>query len=153
MILGHITYIREQIPINNNLVKAIDYLDSFDPNTIEDGVYHISNDDVIAIFQTYLTKELLNEIEIEGHLKYIDIYLIIEGTEKIGWVSINDSLAISSYDNEKDVWIDKVPLENLKLIDLKPGNIAIFFPSDAHASQFIIDASIQVRKLVMKVKI
>jgi biofilm protein TabA len=153
MILGHITNIREQIPKNNNLIKAIDYIESFDPKAVNDGQYHVSDDDVIAIFQTYLTKELLNEIEIEGHRKYIDIYLIIEGTEKIGWGSINDLSAISNYDIEKDVWTDKVTLDDLRLMDLKPGDIAIIFPSDTHASQFSIDTPIQVRKLIMKVKI
>lgn len=69
---------------------------------------------------------------LEAHRRYIDIQLVLEGTERISWRARRDCRnAIQSYDPDRDIEFYSDPPSTW--IDLQPGEFAIFFPDDAHA--------------------
>ncbi len=88
----------------------------------------------------------------ESHKQYIDVQFILEGEEIIE-VANTDSLEIDTiYDNEKDLVKYKIT-DNSSIIKLKKGDIAIFYPEDAHMPCVKLAKSIKVVKTVVKMTV
>lgn len=86
---------------------------------------------------------------LEAHRDYLDIHIVLEGEERIGWKCIDDCGAPSKpYDKEGDYMLFDQPATSY--VDLKPGQFAIVWPEDAHAP--LIGAG-KVRKLIVKAKL
>lgn len=69
---------------------------------------------------------------LEAHRKYIDIQLVLEGDETMGWKPLVDCVdAVSEHSAEKDIrFFRDAPAS---WIAVPPGHFCIFFPEDAHA--------------------
>ena len=86
------------------------------------------------------------EQPLEAHKAYLDIHIVLEGKERIGWKSINDCAAPSkAYDEEGDYMLFHE--EPTSFVDLKPGQFAIVWPEDPHAP---LIGEGKVRKLIVK---
>ena len=87
------------------------------------------------------------DARLEAHQKYVDLHLLLEGDEAIGWRPTGECTEPASpYDREKDVMLfDDRPLVWLPLL---PGSFAVFFPGDAHAP--MVSQGV-VRKIVFKI--
>jgi biofilm protein TabA len=86
---------------------------------------------------------------VECHRRYIDIHVVDEGIENIGYCNKDNCMTIEKYIEEKD-------LEKLdgicNWITLKKGFFGIFFPQDAHMPGVTIDNRMQtVKKIVFKI--
>jgi YhcH/YjgK/YiaL family protein len=109
---------------------------------ISRGVYLNKNE--------YVTRDIQSKF-IECHRQYIDIHIIDEGKENIGFCNRADCTIIEKYNEEKD-------LEKLNgkcsFITLKKGYFGIFFPQDAHMPGVNVDDQKQtVKKVVFKIPI
>lgn len=86
---------------------------------------------------------------LEMHRKYIDVHILLDGAEKIGWKSIEDiSEYTQNYNADEDC-----ALSNDKpqfFVDMCPGDICIVYPEDPHAPAI---GNGRIRKLIGKVKI
>ncbi|MBQ9470022.1 MAG: YhcH/YjgK/YiaL family protein [Bacteroidales bacterium] len=89
------------------------------------------------------------EAKLEAHNRYIDVQVCLGGVEQIGWRDRSTCREVASpYTAEGDiVFFGDAPS---MYITLKPGQLAVFFPCDAHAP-LIGDGWIE--KVVFKVKI
>ena len=90
-----------------------------------------------------------NEQPLEMHRKYIDVHILLEGKEKIGWKPLEEiSHYIKEYSESDDCALsdDKARF----YVELHPGEFCIVYPEDPHAPA-ISDGLI--RKLIGKVKI
>jgi YhcH/YjgK/YiaL family protein len=153
MIVGSLASVSRQIRQTPNIREALAYLQQIAPSSIEDGRYTIVDTKVIAIFQSCLTEELSPAVEVEGHRKYIDIYLMLAGSEQVGWVSIEHLDDLPAFNEEGDFWKKDVRKERLSFVTLHQGDAAVLFPEDAHAAQFAVGAPAPARKVVMKVAV
>ena len=80
---------------------------------------------------------------------YIDVHILLEGTERIGWKAIEDvKQEIKPYDKEGDCALYADP--STTWVDLLPGQFMIVYPEDPHAP--VVGAG-NIRKLIAKVKI
>jgi len=69
---------------------------------------------------------------LEAHRRYIDIQIVVSGTEVIGWRRLEECEGVGeAYDAEKDIGF--FTDEPTAWLELSPGTFAIFFPDDAHA--------------------
>ena len=85
----------------------------------------------------------------ETHRRYIDIQFSAEGVDRIGWMPVTECLHPQGYDSEKDVeFYDDIPGT---WIEVGPGQLAIFFPSDAHAP--MANTGKDMTKIVIKVAV
>ena len=86
---------------------------------------------------------------LEVHRRYIDVHILLEGKERIGWCPFGDLKNISTpYDDEGDyMFYGDVPTS---WVDLVPGQIFIAFPEDPHAP---IVGEGKIRKAIAKLKI
>ncbi|OHE21387.1 MAG: hypothetical protein A2540_01230 [Sulfurimonas sp. RIFOXYD2_FULL_37_8] len=101
--------------------------------------------------QVYSSKER-EECFFESHKKYIDMQFIVSGEEIIEVANSKYLICIQAYDEEKDIAIYKNTKET-SLIFLKAGDIAIFYPQDAHMPCIKANKCDKVVKVVVKVKI
>jgi YhcH/YjgK/YiaL family protein len=135
--------------LGQNIIKALTFADNFDPSQ-PDGKYEIQGDDIFASLAGYQTKGI-EELKFEAHRKYIDIQLLLEGTEFID-VSLDKPLKIvKPYDEQSDLEFFN-GTEVFSSIVLKPRRFCILFTNEAHRPCRRINDSITVRKMVVKVK-
>ena len=72
----------------------------------------------------------------------------------IGWASLDDATATTPYgETGGDAWLGTVPAERVTNVRLRGGQLAVLYPTDAHAPRRAANGSMPVRKLVVKVAI
>jgi YhcH/YjgK/YiaL family protein len=152
MIAGTIQQTAEQLKMTPNLEKAFAFLKSTDLSALADGRVEIDGVDVYALVQSYETV-LPEAAKFEAHRKYLDIQLVVAGREIIGWAPLEHMVDCTPYNDVKDVFNGKVPAEAMSQVDLSAGELAVLYPSDAHAPKIAVDQPAQVKKVVVKVAI
>ncbi|WP_289131957.1 YhcH/YjgK/YiaL family protein [uncultured Bacteroides sp.] len=116
-----------------------DYVKSHDLLHAELGRIEIKGDDLF-----------INNVNPEElHRAYIDVHILLEGKERIGWKAIEDlKTEIKPYEEEGDCALySDVPTT---FVDLLPGQFAIVYPEDPHAP---VIGEGKIRKLIAKVKL
>ena len=105
---------------------------------------------ILAIVQEYESKDR-SEGFFEAHRKYVDIQIVLKGTEVSGIASLKDCRTTQKYDSEKD--FSKLDGGN-DFITLKKGNFAVFFPHDAHMPGIRCGTQKEkIRKVVFKLPV
>lgn len=86
---------------------------------------------------------------LEMHRDYIDVHIMLDGKERIGWKSLSDIEHITKeYDAEADCALsDDKPTS---YVDLLPGQMCIVWPEDPHAPVIGLG---KIRKAIAKVKL
>lgn len=86
---------------------------------------------------------------LELHHDYIDVHILLEGAERIGWKALEDlTTETKPYEKEGDCALySDVPTA---FVDLLPGQFAIVYPEDPHAP---VIGEGKIRKLIAKVKL
>ncbi|WP_291594647.1 YhcH/YjgK/YiaL family protein [Bacteroides sp.] len=86
---------------------------------------------------------------LELHHDYIDVHILLEGAERIGWKALEDlQKETKAYSKEEDCALySDIPTT---YVDLLPGQFAIVYPEDPHAP---IIGNGKIRKLIAKVRI
>ena len=112
----------------------------------------LSNAEIIISEWVDTAKELGRKREdalLEAHKKYIDIQLVLAGTDEMGWKSRSSCKQPSGeYDQETDVQI--FADEPDAWLSVRRGAFAIFFPEDAHMP---LISSGRLHKVVAKVAV
>lgn len=86
---------------------------------------------------------------LELHHDYIDVHILLEGAESIGWKALEDlENEIKPYEKEGDcaLYADAPTA----WVDILPGQFVIVYPEDPHAP---IVGKGKIRKLIAKVKV
>lgn len=114
------------------------------------GSYDVGYNDIKMNVGKYFTKQE-NEKIWESHKKYLDVQIMINGTEKVAISNIRN-MEVKSFDSEKDLVI----LEGEKEFDLvmRTGDVLVFFSNDVHKPELNIsetDNSGSIRKIITKV--
>lgn len=110
------------------------------------------NSDIFALEQSYITKSI-QKCQYESHLKYIDIQLIVEGSEIIQVANSSYLDILNSYDTSKDLILYRKPIYKTSDLILYKGDIAIFYPFDAHMPCISYKNEEKVIKTVVKIPI
>ena len=141
---------------NKSLAKDIQFCIEFAKKnenkilSLVHGSYDVGYNDIKMNVGKYFTKSE-NEKFWESHKKYLDVQIIINGTEKVAISDIRN-MEVKSFDSEKDLVI----LKGEKAFDvvMKTGDVLVFFPNDVHKPELNIsetDNSGSIRKIVTKV--
>lgn len=136
--------------ILDSLDTAIDYL----INNELSEILEIGHNDVDGeeVFINRFDYETVPESEAkwEGHKYYADIHLVLEGEEKIG-VSSSSVLISGEYEVENDY----IPYTGIvdSWVVMRPGDILVVFPEDAHKVKVSVNKASNVKKAVIKVKV
>lgn len=112
------------------------------------GKITIQGDD---IFVMNIAPECKSQEEqvLEVHRKYIDIHILLNGNERIGWLPLSEAKEeIQAYAEDGDCALYKD--KPSAYVDLLPGHCLIAYPEDAHAP---VIGKGKIRKLIGKIRI
>ena len=136
--------------LGSKFVKAFEYLTQTDFSQVEKGKYELEGTDIFALVNEYDTVAASDE-KMESHIKHIDIQYMVYGEELIGHDFLEEKLPSKDYDEEKDYMLfSETPAFFTKL---KQGYFAIFFPTDLHMPNLMVNGSIPVKKVVIKLRV
>ena len=126
--------------------RAFDFIRDNDLHAMLPGRYPIEGDNLIAIVE-HVPGKTRQQARLECHRKYIDIQLVLDGVDEMGWKPLADCLnPVSEYSAEKDIqFFHDAPAS---WVAVPPDHFCIFFPDDAHAP---LVSTGQVRKVIFKV--
>lgn len=147
MILSKITQSSRVESLHPLFKKAFDYIKSNDLLNSPLGRVELQGDDLFInnVEVDALTKE---EQILEIHRKYIDIHLLLQGEETMGWLPTEDlKIEKQAFNQETDcaLYSDKPST----YVSMVPGDFIIVYPEDAHGP---IIGEGKIRKLIVKVK-
>ncbi len=153
-IFGNIDAIEKQLPNIERLQKGLQFLKSTDLKAkfeamgdAKKEVVQIDGDNLFAIFEQYMTKDILKPI-FEGHQKYTDIQHVVEGEELMHITGLDKITHDNEYQEDRDIYFPKV--SGYSTLVATKGSVAVFFPDDLHAPSNCIKESKKVRKVVIK---
>lgn len=147
MIFDHIDNIGNYIGISKNLDDAIFLIQNHKLETAELGKVVIREDQLFYLVQAYETKPF-DRVNLEAHLKYIDLQLMVEGNEMMAYGNTNALQLQTPYNESIDAQFFSGEVQK---IHVKKDCFAIFFPNDAHQPGLAMDVSQAVKKVVVKI--
>lgn len=150
MIYDRIDNIATYVSISEDIRIGLVWLRDADPD-IEKGVYELSPR-VKAIVSEYTTKDV-NENGYEAHRDYIDIQYLLVGEEVLCYSPLEYLKEIKAYRSEIDAGFYVETGERVLDLSLGDGYFAILFPQDGHMPCICAGSAMNVKKVVVKVKI
>jgi biofilm protein TabA len=146
MIIDKFENIHQYVALNKGFLKAVDFLSNLDLMNLQENKYEIDGDRVYAMVSKDAGRNK-KDAQLEIHSKYIDIQLVLEGTDEMGWKSaalckhpameFDKEADIQLFHDEPEIWFP-----------VKPGFFVVFFPKDAHMP-LISDG--RIHKVVVKI--
>jgi biofilm protein TabA len=131
--------------------KAFAFMKESDLKKMELKRYDLDGTNCYATVSEYMSKNP-ETARYEAHRKYIDIQYVATGKELVGVSPISEQKDIlEPYSDAKDIMFVTVNKE--VNFQAAPDRFFIFFPGDIHRPGLKDGESIQVRKVVIKVKI
>ncbi|MCR5625841.1 MAG: YhcH/YjgK/YiaL family protein [Lachnospiraceae bacterium] len=135
---------REMLPHLDNAVKVLESLGK-DPKVgryeFEGGYFMIQEGDTVDI----------SEGDYEAHRRYIDVQVILKGSELVAWDDIEDLKVSKTYDNIKDFEMLSGDVKHVFKID--EGMFWVAFPSDAHKACKDMGEKTHYKKAVVKLPV
>jgi YhcH/YjgK/YiaL family protein len=135
--------------LSDRLGRGLDLISDPSLAAKPDGKYEIDGEDLFVLVSRYATKPK-GEIPFEAHQDYIDIQVILDGQEIIGYANTDELEVITPYEPDIMELADPEVFTELKVLK---GMFAVFFPGDAHKPCCDLDDRSQVFKLVFKVRV
>ena len=126
------------------------WLAETDIKALEVGAYKIMGDDVIANVQSYTT-EPAEKRKFEAHDEYFDIQYMVSGCENFG-VCHREGLKLTDSNPAQDLYFFEEP-EAFGMILLREGDLIVVEPEEAHKPRCAAGVPMQVKKVVIKVKV
>lgn len=134
--------------LHKDFVRAFEFLARTDLKKLPTDTYEIDGDRVFAIVAVDPGRKK-EESLLEIHKKYIDIQLILDGTDNMGWKpkaackkpsgEYDAETDLQFFADEPDVWLA-----------MKSGSFVIFFPEDAHMP---LISTGQLHKVIVKIAV
>ncbi len=150
MIFGEIDELKFYRGISRELDSAINFilenkvLDRFE------GKNEILGEKLFFNIQNVETKKL-KDCFFESHREYMDIHIIIEGEELIGYAQKGDLKLNLDYNESSDFQTLSGKMQNS--FHMKKGNFIMFFPNEPHMPLIApSDETKGIKKAVFKIK-
>jgi YhcH/YjgK/YiaL family protein len=128
--------------------RAFEFLRSTDLRALAPGMHEIQGKQLFAIVENCAGRTRM-EAKLECHRLYIDIQLVLEGADEMGWKPLAECVEpATDYDAARDIrFFNDAPAS---WIATPPGSFCLFFPDDAHAP-LVSDG--RIRKVVVKIAV
>lgn len=153
MIIDSLEEFERYVCLNPRFKVVAEYLRTTDLSTLPTGKTAIQGDDIFINVQEAPVKSA-DEARFETHRRMIDIQVPFTSHEEHGWAPAA-KLPKAQYDEAVDMTLHD-PAAPAKPTDvastyftLRPGQFAIYFPTDGHAPAI---TAVPMRKAIIKVK-
>ena len=133
--------------LNPRFARAFEYLKTTDLAALEAGIHEIDGKNIYANVQERPLKRP-EDAKLEVHNSYIDIQVVVRGTESFGWSERrNCTHPEGEFNAEKDIQF--FADDKQTVYTLREGQFTILFPEDAHAPMI---GEGNIKKIIVKVK-
>lgn len=126
--------------------KVFEYIRNTDLSALAIGKHAIVGDEVFVIIERVAGRSR-DAAQLECHRRYIDIQLVLDGVDEMGWKPLADCHhPVADYNTKADIqFFQDIPAT---WIATPPGAFCIFFPQDTHAP---LVAEQPIHKAVFKI--
>lgn len=147
MILSPLSEADRYAPLHPLFAQAFAFLRETDLHALPTGRHDIG-EGLFALVE-HRPGRPRAEAKLECHRRYIDIQLVLEGVDEMGWRLVTECVQpMAEYDDARDIrFFEDAPTNWLRI---PPGSFCVFFPEDAHAP-LVSDGFI--RKVVVKIPV
>jgi YhcH/YjgK/YiaL family protein len=148
MIIDQINNSHLYYGVHTRIKLAFDFLNRTDLSSLIAGKYEIDGDNVYAMVQLYNSKQIEQGFW-EAHRRYMDLQMVIMGTEKIGYANIN-CLTQGVFDADKDFL---ALFGKGDFLTLQSDNFILLLPQDAHMPGIAAQSPAPIKKIVIKISV
>lgn len=148
MILDTLSQADRYFRLHPLFARAFAFLRSADLGTLAPGRHAIQGEQLFAIVEACAGRTRA-EAKLECHRRYIDIQLVLEGVDEMGWKPVAECVdPATDYDAARDIrFFNDTPSS---WIATPPGAFCMFFPDDAHAP---LVSTGKILKVVVKIAV
>ena len=155
MLVAHLENAQSHDYLSERFRKAYAFLERDDLHALPIGSIDIDGDEVFANVQEYETAPASERLY-EAHRRYYDVQFMVEGIESMWYAPLEELAPEGDFDEEGDGGLySPTPDSPESEIVLRPGDLAVVAPEDAHKPRCIPTANEgraqRVRKIVVKV--
>ena len=152
MIISSLTSPNFKVGLPKVIAEVCDYLNTLDLNTLENGRHDINDQIYMNVMEPETAEPSSKKAEL--HHEYLDVQVLIRGTENIE-VGANypDLSKYESY-NEADDYQLCAGIDDKFTITMQPKMFAVFYPYEPHKPCCVVNGKIEkIKKLVVKVPV
>lgn len=148
MILATLTESGRFEALHPLFVRAFEFLRNTDLMALEPGKHTVQDEAIFVIVEACAGRTRA-EAKLECHRRYIDIQLVLEGVDEMGWRPLAECVdPATDYDAARDIrFFNDTPVS---WIATPPGAFCLFFPDDTHAP---LVSTAFIRKVVVKIAV
>ena len=148
MILARLADADRYLSLHPLFARAFEFLRSTDLMTLAPGKHDVQGEQLFAIVEACGGRTRA-EAKLECHRRYIDIQLVLEGVDEMGWKPVAECVdPATEFDAARDIrFFNDAPSS---WIATPPGAFCLFFPNDAHAP---LVGTGMIRKVVVKIAV
>lgn len=149
MIFGNIHNLKEFPFLEEQIKECFTYAKEHDLASYEKGSHAIDGDRLFVNIVEYTTT-IPEKRFWEAHKNYLDIHVMIHGTEQID-LNFIQNMDVKEF-VEKD---DFLPMDGEKngSVILRDGDFLICYPSDGHRTAVAVNGPETIRKAIFKVRV
>ncbi|MBS7225248.1 MAG: YhcH/YjgK/YiaL family protein [Clostridiaceae bacterium] len=149
MIFGNLKALHEYPFLEKQILECFVYAQAHDLKSLEKGSHPIDGDRLFVNIVEYTTTTPENRFW-EAHRAYLDVHLMLDGTEQID-LNFIQNMAQKEYVPGDDF----LPMDGEKngSVILRAGDFLICYPSDGHRTAVAIDTPQPIKKAIFKVRI
>ena len=152
MIISNLTSPNFKVGLPKVIAEVCDYLNTLDLNALENGRHDINDQIYMNVMEPETAEPSSKKAEL--HHEYLDVQVLIRGTENIE-VGANypDLSKYESY-NEADDYQLCADIDDKFTITMKPKMFAVFYPYEPHKPCCVVNGKTEkIKKLVVKVPV
>ena len=152
MIISSLTSPNFKVCLPKVIAEVCDYLNTLDLNTLENGRHDINDQIYMNVMEPETAEPSSKKAEL--HHEYLDVQVLIRGTENIE-VGANypDLSKYESY-NEADDYQLCADIDDKFTVTMKPKMFAVFYPYEPHKPCCVVNGKTEkIKKLVVKVPV
>ena len=149
MIFGNIQNLGEYPFLEEQIKECFNYAKEHDLMSYEKGSHEIDGDRLFVNVVEYTTTTA-EERFWEAHRQYLDLHLMLRGTEQID-LNFIQNMDVKEF-VEKDDFLPMDGEKNSSVI-LRGGDFLICYPSDGHRTAVAVDGPETIKKAIFKIRI
>jgi YhcH/YjgK/YiaL family protein len=134
--------------LHPRFAQAFEFLRNTGLRALPAGKHAVQGEAIFAIVEACQGRTRA-EAQLECHRRYIDIQLVLEGIDQMGWKPLAECVSpATDYDAARDIrFFNDAPSS---WIATPAGSFCLFFPDDAHAP--LVSTGL-IRKVVVKIAV
>lgn len=149
VIVDNITSLLKYEGVLPYVVAVNDFVTHYFKKPLPLGTYEIDGENCFAFVQEYEPEEACTK-NYESHNQYIDLQIVVNGTEKMLWATLDKLKLIVPFQTGSDCAFYKG--EDVCPLVITANEFAVFFPHDGHKPGCRYNDCTKVTKLVIKIK-